>query len=219
LKEQKRRDGRFFGRRVNCEYVPFLPASVVALFLNDPRKIPYLLVWKGEKWPRGSACPRTYDGEVNEVVRLSRYHDPQDASAAENYVKLKRMDGDYSVLRIVWRMLPRNGARALFLFCPYCQHFCRAVYGWQVDHWGRYTSSARLCPWRCRACAGLRYASEGGALVLRSRWSYFRMIEQRYGGCRSPRPEPWYPYVFTSVDDPRPDEFLGYHPASRRSAD
>ena len=211
LKEQKRRDGRFFGRRVNCEYAPILPASIVALFLKDPRKIPYLLVWKANKWPRGSACPRTYDGEVKEAVRLSRYHDPHDASAADNYVKLKRTDGDYSVLRIIWRLLLRNGARAPFLFCPYCQHMCRSVYGWQVDHWGRYTNSARTCSWRCRACASLRYASEGSALVSRG-GPISRLLRMPCPDPRHPRPEPWYPYVFTSVNDPRLDEVLGYHP-------
>jgi hypothetical protein len=164
----------------------------VAQFLGDPRKTLYLLLWRDEKWSRGSACPRIYDGEIKEAVRLARYHDPHDASAAENYVELKRTDGDYSVIRIVWRMPPRNGGRTLFLFCPYCQLWRRALYGWQVDHWGRYTNSARTCSWRCRACTSLRYAStapgavsdtlsEGGALVLRSRWSFIRMIEQQYG--------------------------------------
>jgi len=214
VERQNRRGGRFFGRRVNCEYVPLLPAWVVGSFLDDPRKTPYLLVWRDEKWARGSSCPCMHDGEIKEAVRLARYHDPHDASAAQNYIKLKRPDGDYSVLRIVWRMLPRNGGRALFLFCPYCQHLCRAVYGWQVDHWGRYTSSARICPWRCRACADLRYASEGGALILRSRWWFFRMIEQQYE-CRSDRPEPWQPYVFTSIDDPRLDEIIPQHQERR----
>jgi hypothetical protein len=31
---------------VNCELVPFLPAGAVAWVLDDPRKIPYLLIWK-----------------------------------------------------------------------------------------------------------------------------------------------------------------------------
>jgi hypothetical protein len=34
------------------------------------------------------------------------------------------------------------------------------------------------------------------------------LLEKRYGGCRSPRPESWYPYVFTSIDDPRLDAIL-----------
>jgi hypothetical protein len=65
----------------------------------------YLLVWKDER----------YGGELKEVVRLARYVDPHDRRAANNHVELKRTDGRATVLRIVWRMLPRNGGRALFL--------------------------------------------------------------------------------------------------------
>ncbi len=209
LEERKRRGGRFFGRRVNCEYVPLLPAWSVSSFLDDPRKTPYLLVWRDDKWPRGSLYPsRMYDGEIKEAVRLARYHDPQDASAAQNYIALKRPNGDYSVLRIVRRMLPRNGGRALFLLCPYCQAPRRALYGWQVDHWGRYTTSARTCSWRCRACAGLRYAREGGALVIRG-GAISRLLRCPIADLPSPRLESWLPYVFTSIDDPRLDEIIG----------
>ena len=59
---ESRCEGRFFGRRVNCEQVPFLPAWAVAWVLDDPRKIPYLLVWK-----------RPEDCSVREVVRISTY--------------------------------------------------------------------------------------------------------------------------------------------------
>ena len=33
----------------------------------------------------------------------------------------------------VWRTLPRNGGRALFLFCPHCEMPRRHVYGWEWD--------------------------------------------------------------------------------------
>jgi len=36
---QDRCGGRFFGRRVNCEQVPVLPAWAVAQMLDDPRKM------------------------------------------------------------------------------------------------------------------------------------------------------------------------------------
>jgi len=42
----QRSEGRFFGRRVNCEQVPVLPAWVVAQVFDDPEETPYLLVWK-----------------------------------------------------------------------------------------------------------------------------------------------------------------------------
>jgi hypothetical protein len=37
--------------------------------------------------------------------------------------------------------------------------------------------------------------------VLRGRGQRFRAIEMQYGLARSPRPESWYPYVFTDPDE------------------
>lgn len=209
---KQRRDGRFFGRRVNCEQVPLLPAWAVARVLDDPRKIPYLLVWRSDR-----------DGQVKEALRVAPHSDTRSSSGdnrevfsaahreslPRDWVIVRRTDGSCQNICTLLRPVARNGGTVRLLICLCCQLPRRALYGWQVDGWGRYTNSARICSWRCRACASLRYASEGGALVLRSRWSFFRMIEQRYGGCRSPRPKPWYPYVFTSIDDPRLEEILG----------
>jgi hypothetical protein len=88
--------------------MPVIPAWLVRSNLNDPRKIPYLLVWKDER----------HGSETKEAVRLARYVDPHDSRATNNHVELKRTDGSLTVLRIVWRMLPRNGGRSLFLLCP-----------------------------------------------------------------------------------------------------
>jgi hypothetical protein len=57
--------------------------------LDDPRKIPYLLIWKSQR-----------DGEIKEAVRLARYVEPSNSSVTDNYVELKRPDGDFTVLRI-----------------------------------------------------------------------------------------------------------------------
>lgn len=189
MEQRERRAGRFFGRRVNCERVPSLPARVVSRVLDDPRKFPYLLLWTSRD-----------DGVVQEGVRLASYSEPPSPFPMDwtGWVEVKRHDGSRSLIRTVVLPLPRNGGESRFLLCPICQIPRRSLFGWEVNHWGRYTASARTCSWRCRACASLRYASEGGALVLRSRFAFFKMIEQRYGGCRSPRPEPWYPYMFTS---------------------
>jgi hypothetical protein len=182
-----RRDGRFFGRRVNCEQVPLLPAWAVGWMLDDPRKIPYLLVWKR-------------DGAVQEAVRVSSRIDPPVPFSPEwtGVFEIKRTDGTRNFIRTLTRPLPRNGAKARFLVCPYCQSPRRALYGWEPD--GQYTNSTRPCSWRCRRCAGLRHASEGGALVHRGRGVLFRMLEAAYGPCRSERPDPWYPHVFTNPD-------------------
>ncbi|HYL65297.1 MAG TPA: hypothetical protein VE077_21990 [Candidatus Methylomirabilis sp.] len=107
---ERRKQGRglhqhFIGSwaRLNCEEMPVIPAWLVRRCLDDPRRIPFLLVWK-----------REHDGKIMEVVRLARYE------GDDNYVVIKRTDGDYTVLRIVWRTLPRNGGRALLPHCFLC---------------------------------------------------------------------------------------------------
>jgi hypothetical protein len=182
--------GRFFGRRVNCEHVPLLPSWAVARMLDDPRKIPYLLIWKNSS-----------DGTVQEAVRIAPYYEKPGLGGLDwtGAVEIERHDRTRSFIRTLLRPLPRNGAQVRLLICPYCQTPRRALYGWQPG--GQYTSSAVTCSWQCRSCAGLRYVSEGEALVFRSRWAFARLIEQRFGGCRSPRPERWLPYVFTSPEE------------------
>jgi hypothetical protein len=173
-----RRGGRFFGRRLNLEYVLLLPAGAVRRVLDDPRKVPYLLAWKSER-----------DGKVKEAVRLARYHDPHDFTAVLNHVELKRSEGDDSVLRFVWRPEPRNGGRMLLLVCSYCKTPQRYVYGWEWDGYSGWSNRVRRIDWRCRLCARLRYSSEGGYLCpVRA----FRALGNL------PRPSRWFPYVFSS---------------------
>jgi len=183
--QRKRRGGRFFGRRVNCEQVPLLPAWAVGWMLNDPRKIPYLLVWKSER-----------DGTVKEAVRVAREVSQFPPFDLTGWIEIKRPGGDCINIRTIERALPRNGGRALLLVCPHCQVARRALCGWQPG--GPYTSSVVTAwLWQCRSCAGLRHESEGGALVHRGRGTLAPF--EMYGGpLRSPRTEPWYPHVFTS---------------------
>lgn len=189
VEQRKRLGGRFFGRRVNCERVPLLPAWAVAQVLDDPRKIPYLLIWKSIS-----------NGTVQEAVRIAPHNEIEGLGGLDwtGAIEIKRHNGTRNFIRTVLRPLLRNGVRVRLLICPYCQTPRRALYGWQPG--GRFTNSAVTCPWQCRSCAGLRYASEGKALVFRSRWAFARLIEEQFG-CRSPRPEPWYPHVFTSPED------------------
>ncbi len=58
----RRRDGRFYGFRIDCEQVPILPAWVVHWVWDDPRRIPYLLVWNNSR-----------DGQVKEAVTGSAF--------------------------------------------------------------------------------------------------------------------------------------------------
>jgi hypothetical protein len=163
-----------------------LPALAVREVLDDPRKIPYLLVWKNDA------------GEIKEAIRIIGLG-PTTYLPTSDSVEIKRTDGSVVHIRTIKWSLPRNGGYALLLACPYCCSLRRALYGWEPG--GPYTTSALRCGWQCRRCAGLRYASEGGALVLRSRAHWFRALEMKYGTTRSDRPEPWYPYVFASPSD------------------
>jgi hypothetical protein len=169
--------------RLNCEYMPVIPAWLVRANLDDPRRVPYLLVWKDER----------HDGQIKEAVRLARYE------RDDNYVEIKRTNGDATVLRIVWRMLPRNGGCALLLRCTYCNTPRRHVYGWEWDSVSGWSNRVRSVSWQCRSCARLRYSSEGGALVLRG-GPISRLLGLPCPDARSPRPEPWLPYVFTSIE-------------------
>ena len=193
-KQGRRSDGRFrgFWARLNCEDMPVIPAWIVRSNFSDPRRIQYLLVWKRES-----------DGKIMEVVRLTCH-----ADGYSGYVQLKRPDASTTVLGIVWRALPRNGGRALFLFCPHCQLPRRFVYGWEWDSFSGWSNRVRSISWRCRSCARLRYSSEGGALVSVG-GPISRLLRMPCPDMHHPRPEPWLPYVFTSIDDPRLDENSG----------
>ncbi|HET8922740.1 MAG TPA: hypothetical protein VFN26_07045, partial [Candidatus Acidoferrum sp.] len=127
-------DGRFFGRRVNCEHVPLLPAWVVGRVLNDPRGIPYLLVWRSRD-----------DGTLQEAVRVASYSETENSFALDwtGWVEIKRSDGTRRLVRTVTRPLLRGGTVRL-LVCPDCTIPRRALYGWMPG--GEYTTSAQRCP-------------------------------------------------------------------------
>ena len=180
-------NGRYLGFRINCEQVPMLPAWAVRWVWDDPRKIPYLLVWRSRR-----------DDEIKEAVRVARFVPQTNLREAES-VEIKRTDGSIVPVYLVWRRQP-HGGRSLLLRCWCCQRPSRALYGYKVGNDGRYYKAV-LADWQCRRCAKLCYSSEGGALVLRGRGSWFRALEMQYGTTRSERPDPWYPHVFTSPTD------------------
>jgi hypothetical protein len=155
--------------------------------LADPRRIPYLLVWKSER-----------DGEIKEAVRLTRYVDPHDPNATNNHVELRRTDGSVTVLRSVWQALPRNGGRALLLVCSYCNTPRRHVYGWEWDSASGWSNRVRSVCWQCRSCARLRYSSAGGYLRGSGRGA-LAAVFRAFGNL--PRPKPWLPLVFTSPEE------------------
>jgi len=151
------------------------------LVLDDPRNIPYLLVWQSER-------------EIKETVRVSRYSEPG-SSDWTGWVEIRRGDGTHTLVQVLERALPRNSGKTPLLLCPECRKPRRALYGWVPG--GRYTTSVYRSPWKCRRCAGLRYASEGRALLIRG-GMLSRLLRLPFPDVPSPRPEPWFPYVFTS---------------------
>jgi hypothetical protein len=153
----------------------------VAWVLEHPQEIPYLLIWESRS-----------DDTVEEAVHVAPHKEA-------GLVEIRRQDGTSNFIRTLSRPLPRNGGSARLLICPYCQIPRRGLYGWQPG--GRMTTSVVRSNWRCRACNKLRYASEGGALVVRGRGAMFRTLETILGRGGSARPEPWYPYVFASPEE------------------
>jgi hypothetical protein len=182
---------------VNCEQVPVLPASAVRRVLEDPRKIPYLMVWVS-RW----------DGKTQEAARVAPYSEPGPCDWS-GWIEIKHLNGGHTLVKTITRPMPRNGGTFLLMQCPLCQKLRRALYGWEPG--GPYTHSARAVRWQCRESAQLRYSSEGGALLIRSRNHLLRVLALKYGRERCDRPEPWYPYVFTNPADA---EALGVHVAS-----
>jgi hypothetical protein len=82
-----------------------------------------------------------------------------------------------------------------FLICNSCQEDRRALYAWKVNQ-GLHNVSP--VGWHCRVCAGLSYASEGGALVIRRLLPQLKPYRKLL---RKPRPGPWEPLVFASPWD------------------
>lgn len=179
--------------RLNCEEMPVISARIVRANLDDPRKIPCLLIWKDER----------HDGRIMEAVRLARQRpfDCVELNQADSheYVELKRTNGSTTILQIVWRALPRNGGRALFLLCPYCNTPRRFVYGWEWDSFSGWSNRVRQVSWCCRSCNRLRYSSEGGHLRGSGRGAIAAFFRASFGNL--PRPESWLPYVFTSPEE------------------
>jgi hypothetical protein len=163
-----------------------LPASAVRRVWDDPRGITYLLVWKGRQ-----------DGKIKEAVRvfIHRWPGPGEAPHAE----IKRTDGRNVDIYFTWQWKAHE-RNSLLLRCWSCQKPSRALYGARVGTEGRYYA-VRQADWQCRRCAGLRYSSEGGRLVVRSRGNFILRIEAQHGvthgSLRWPRPPSWHPYIFS----------------------
>jgi len=123
----KRSQGRFEGYRVNCESVPCLPARIVTECLSDPRRVPYLLLWR-----------HRISGELKEAVRLAPFCHPVNDSRGARYVELKRWNGISVGIRL------GIGGRGSLLICNSCQRPRCALYGWETNDGPRNVSPAPL---------------------------------------------------------------------------
>jgi len=188
IRQIRRRNGRFCGFRINCEQVPIFPAWVVHWVWDDPRQIPYLLIWNSSR-----------DGQVKEAIRVARFV-PRTKFQEADAVEARRTDRSTVATYLVWRRLP-HGGRTLLLRCWACQRPSRALYGAKVGDDGRFYV-ARRADRECRRCPKLRYSSEGG---------YLRpgMLLRPFGNL--PRPELWLPCVFTSPEEAAEAGFCVLH--------
>ena len=143
-------------------------------------------------------------GAVNELcMKVGRYRSASGSArdigervAIAARMQLKRTDESVTVLRIVWRALPRNGGSALMLLCFYCNTPRRFVYGWEWDSFSGWSNRVRQVSWCCRSCNRLRYSSEGGYLRGSGRGAIAAFFRASFGNL--PRPKSWLPYVFSS---------------------
>lgn len=137
----RRSDGQFVGAcRVNVESVPRLPATSVRVVADDPRRVPYLFLWRRES-----------SGEIEVAVRIFC----RLGLGNRELIEVTRPEGTSDVLYGSRRII-HNGGTDLFLNCPRCNRPRRYLYAWAVED-GRI----KTAEWPCRFCGGLRYQLEG----------------------------------------------------------
>src|SRR5262245_45734667 len=102
VEQRNQRDWRerFVGFRVNCESVPRLSARLVRIAIDDPRGIPYLLLWLWKDEP-----------PIKEAARVAWLRQ-------DDWIEVKRPDCAQRI-RMCRTCIPHGGA-ALLLFCPDC---------------------------------------------------------------------------------------------------
>lgn len=148
--------------------------------MADPRRRPYFVFWTND------------DGLLALALRMERA-DQGDA------VAITTPEGETLRVAILRQLLPRGAGSALLYRCPGCGRPRRHLYPWSLV--GRRI--VRYLGWRCQACAGLRWASQGSY-----RGRFDRALSAALGGGRrDPLPrQPWDP---RAVSDPRMvlDEF------------
>lgn len=159
----------------HCEQVPSLPAWAIRMVLDDPLNLAQLFVWR---WP--------WDEKIEDAMLVKRVVSPACFPDVEA-IELRRSARNITEVHVFRRPMPRNGGYDILMECPDCRKLRRTLYGRTAGV--AITRSAFQSEWRCCTCAGLRYASEGSALLVRSRG----IVGKIFGIARAPRPKSWLP--------------------------
>ena len=163
-------DGRFAGFRINVESVPRLPARVAREALGERR--PQIALWVN-----------FYDDQLAYVSVV-------EPTADRNAVRIRKgADPSGEMVTVAARELPWDRTD-LLLVCPGCRRPRRHLYPWQLIA-SRVVDTGRF---RCQACSGLRFASQG---------SYRSALHRALGGPNRyvPLPRsPWEPQVMNDPD-------------------
>lgn len=131
-------EGRFYGRRVDVEDVPRLPAYVARYVLEDRRARPYLVVWTDRVFGQG------------ERVGLALRAEPRDGDRVR--LVAPHMDETAGTVRV-----PIPGGRTALLWrCPTCGVARRFLYVHRLTPWG-----FRFGDLGCARCNRLRWNSQG----------------------------------------------------------
>ena len=152
----------------------------------------------------------TQDWKVSSVVTINTLSIPHLSHSKAEAVRLMRVvgksrpprssiRGSYTPARVRHAYLLRwcwqpHGGNSMLLRCWQCRKPYRALYGVRVDR-----GEVKQTDWQCRTCAGLRYSSEGGALLMNGT-VLTRLLSQPLDSLRFPGPEKWLPHIFPSFE-------------------
>ena len=113
----QRSGGRFFGRRVNCEQVPLLPAWAVAQVFDDPKETPHPLAWNSAGTVQERVHIHPFD-ETPMKPMLAMWRLDIAPHNSTGGVEIKRDDGTTDIIRTLLQPLPRNGGSVRLSHLP-----------------------------------------------------------------------------------------------------
>ena len=160
------------------EAVPRLPTFPAHRTLTDRRRRPHFVFWTGR------------DGSLQYPFRIT-------PDAGGSAVILNTVQGHVCTVTVMRRAVAKSAGTTLLYRCPGCSSPRRYLYGLTLV-------GARLVyglRWRCQACAGLRWGSQGHDL------NHFHLyvldgFAAEYGSTRYREPLPGHPWDPQAVSYP-----------------